>query len=108
MSNFTTILLDEFTSPVSNVTKSLNCECFIFNTKFTSSSFIDESSEVQALSNGVIDTETSWLRSTMNTTLPDMFSSAASLRVNVILSSNTLVSVFDPGHYLFICSHIWT
>jgi len=108
MSNFTTVLFDEFTCPVSYITKSLNCECFIFNTEFTSTCFVDKSLEIQALSYGIINTKTSWFRSTMNTTLPDMFSSAATFRVDVVLSSNTLIGVFDPCHYLFISSHVWT
>jgi len=108
MSNFTTVLFDEFTCPVSYITKSLNRECFIFNTEFTSTCFVDKRLEIQALSYGIINTKTSWLRSTMNTTLPDMFSCAATFRVNVVLSSNTLIGVFDPCHYLFISSHVWT
>ena len=108
MSYLSTVLFDEFTCPVSYVTKSLNCECFIFNAKITSTCFVDKRLEIQELSNSIINTKSCWFRSTMNTSLPDMFSSAATFRVDVVLASNTLIGVFDPSHYLFISSHIWT
>ena len=108
VSNFTTILFNEFTCPVSYITKCLNCECFTFNTKSTSCWFLNKWFKIQALSNWVINTKTSWFSSSGNTSLPDMFTCAATFRVDIVLTSNTLISIFDPCHNLFVSTHIWT
>lgn len=40
--------------------------------------------------------------------MTDVFTSAASLGVDVLLSNDVLVSILDPGHDLLVGTHIWT
>jgi hypothetical protein len=56
--------------------------------------------------NAVVDTETSGLSATVDATLLDVLSSAAAFSVDVLFTFDVHVGVLDPGHNLFIGTHI--
>jgi hypothetical protein len=61
---------------------------------------------VEEFLNGVEDTESSGFSTSLNTTLLDVLSSAASFGVDILFTSNLLVGILDPGHDLLVGSHV--
>jgi hypothetical protein len=61
---------------------------------------------VHELSEAVVNTETSRLSTSSNTSLGDVLASAASLSIDVLLSSHLLIGILDPGHNLLVGSHV--
>jgi len=101
----TTFLLQELGSPVSDSTESLNDESLVLASK-SESDLIAERFSVKEFLNGVENTESSRFSTSLNTTLLDVLSSAASFRVDILFTSNLLVGILNPGHNLFVGSHI--
>jgi len=105
--NFTPIPMNEFGCPVSDITKSLYCKCFIFNPLAFVTHFIHKRFGIKELSNSIVYSESSGLCSSLNTSVFNIFSSATSLKVNIFLRHNVLIGVLNPGHNLLVGSHIW-
>jgi len=107
-SDFTTVLFEELSSPISDISESLDRKSFTFNSKRFISALIDERLSIEEFSDAVVDTKTSGLSSTGNTSLGDIFSSAASQMVNVGFTPDLLIGILDPRHNLLVGSHVWT
>ena len=102
-----TILLDELGGPVADSTESLNDKCLSSDSEIKVDS-INESLGIEKLTDGVVDTETSRFSSSLDTTLGDEFTSAATFSVDVSLTFHIHVGVLDPGHSLLVGAHIGT
>ena len=101
-----TILFEEFSSPVADGTETLYEESSVFDT-LGQLNLIAEVLIASQFTNCVVDTETSGLVTTVDTTLGYEFTSAATFSVNVLFTLNVHVGIFDPSHNLFVGSHIW-
>ncbi len=105
--DFATVLLDELRGPVADSTEALDDESLVLDTLGKATSF-DESLGSEKLANSVVDTKTSGLGATSNTSLRDEFTSAAALSIDISLTLNVHVGVLDPGHGLLVGAHIGT
>jgi hypothetical protein len=104
--NLAAILLEELGSPVANCAEALDDEGAILDS-LGKLNLVAEVLVACKLADGVVDTETSGLVTTVDTALSDILTSAAALSVDVCLTLNILVGVLDPGHDLFVGSHVW-
>jgi len=98
-------LLQELGGPVSDGTESLNNKGLVLASD-GESDLIAERLSVEEFLNGVEDTESSGFSTSLNTTLLDVLSSAASFGVDILFTSNLLVGILDPGHDLLVGSHV--
>jgi hypothetical protein len=92
--------------PVSDCTKTLHDESLVFDTR-SNTYLIAVVLVAQQLTGAVVNTKTSGFSSATNTTLLDKLTCAAAFSVNVLFTLNVHVGIFDPGHNLLVCSHIW-
>jgi len=69
--------------------------------------FITERIGVYQLFSDIVHTESRGLSPSTDTTLPLQLASDAPLRIDFSFTVEVAVSVFDPGHNLLICAHIW-
>jgi len=105
-SNLATIAVEEPASPEADITETLKIEGAVLETLGETQLLVEGFVMVHQLTEGVVDTETSGFGSASDTTLRDVFTSAATLSINVLLSSHLLICILDPGHNLFIGSHV--
>jgi len=101
----TTVLLDELGGPVADGTEALDDEGLVLDASGEANA-VGESLGVEEFTHSVVDTETGGLGTAGNTTLGDELTSAASLGVDVGLTTNVHVGVLDPGHGLFVGTHV--
>lgn len=99
------VLLDELGGPVADSTEALDDESLAIDTSGEANA-VSESLGVEEFTHSVVDTETSGLGTAGNTTLGDELSSAASLGVDIGLTLDVHVGVLDPGHGLFVGTHV--
>ena len=71
------------------------------------SCYIRDSLSGEESFNGVENTESSRFSTSLDTTLLDVLSSAASFSIDIALSPNILIGVLNPSHDLLPCSHVW-
>jgi len=100
-----TFLLEEDGGPVSDSTETLDTEGLVLASK-GKSDLVNKGLGVEEFSNGVENTKSGGFGTSLDTTLLDELSSAASFRVDVLLSLNLLVGILDPGHDLLIGAHV--
>lgn len=100
-----TILFEEFSSPVADGTETLYEECSVFDT-LGQLNLIAEVLIASQFTNCVVDTETSGLVTAVNTTLSDELTGAATFGVDVLFTLDVHVGVLNPGHDLFVGSHV--
>mgnify|MGYP001626769115 CR=1 FL=1 len=105
--DFATVFLNELRGPVADSTESLDDETFVLNTSREATS-VDERLGCEELTNSVVNTKTSGLGTTSNTTLRDEFTCAAALGIDIGLTFNVHVGILDPGHGLLVGAHIGT
>jgi len=98
-------LLQELGSPVADGTESLDDKGLVLASKSHAAS-VDESLSVEELLNGVENTEPSGFSTSLDSSLLDELTSAASFGVDVLFSLNLLVGILDPGHHLLVGSHV--
>ena len=67
---------------------------------------VNESLGVQKLTNSVVGSKTSGFGTSTDTTLRDELAGAAALSIDVRLTLDVHVGIFDPGHDLFIGAHV--
>lgn len=103
--NFSSVLLNEFGGPISDSTESLNNEGLTLDS-CSETTLVSEALCVEESSCSVVDTKSSGLSSSFDTSLGDELSSAASLGVDVLLSLHVFVGILNPGHNLLVGSHI--
>jgi hypothetical protein len=100
-----TVLFEELCGPVSDSAESLNDEGAVLDT-FGKFDLIAEVSVACQLTDCVVNTETSGLVTAVDTTLSNELASAAALSVDVLFTLNVHVGIFNPGHDLFVGSHV--
>lgn len=103
--DFTTVLLDELGSPVSDSTEALNDEGLALDT-FGELNALVEGLSVKESTNSVVDTETGGLSAASNTSLREELARAAALSVDVLFTLHCHVGVLNPGHGLLVGSHV--
>jgi hypothetical protein len=103
--NNSSFLLKELGGPVSDGTESLDNEGLVSASE-SETDFVDETLSSEKLLNGVENTKSGRFGTALNTSLLDIFSSAASFGVDILFTSNLLVGIFNPGHNLLVGSHI--
>jgi len=103
--DFSTVLLNELGGPVADSTEALNNERLVLDSETKIDTF-NEGWGVEELTDSIVDTETSGLGSSGNTSLGDELSSAAALSVDVLLALDVHVGVLNPGHDLFVGTHV--
>mmetsp|Transcript_34300 Transcript_34300/g.45174 ORF Transcript_34300/g.45174 Transcript_34300/m.45174 type:complete len:322 (+) Transcript_34300:732-1697(+) len=103
--DLTAILLDELGGPVADSTEALNDEGLALDAKVEAAA-VDKGLSVEHLTDGVVDTETSGLGTSGDTTLGDELASAAALGVDVLLTLDVDVGVLDPCHGLLVGTHV--
>jgi hypothetical protein len=104
--NLSTVSVEEFASPVTNITETLKVESAVLETLGETQLGVEGLVMVHQLTEGVVDTETSRLSSASNTTLRDVLASAAALSIDVLLASHLLIGILDPSHDLLVGSHV--
>lgn len=92
---------------ISDVSETLDNNFFTPNTQ-RDISLIAERVSVEKLFTGVIHTSSGRFGSSTDTTLPFQFACDTSLCINFLFTIKIAVSIFNPCHYLLICTHIWT
>ena len=102
-----TVLLDELGGPVADSAEALNDKSFILNA-CTEAATVSEGLSVKELTNGVVDTKASRLGATSDTALGDELASAAAFSVDILLTLDINVGVFNPSHNLLVGSHVGT
>ena len=102
-----TILFKELGSPVSDSTETLNDKGTIFDT-LGKATLVSEVLVAAEFADSVVDTETSRLVTSVDTTLGNELTSAAALSVDVLLTLNVHVGVLNPGHDLLVGTHVGT
>jgi len=107
MSDFAFIFVDEPGGPKSYITKALNNKPLSFNSLWRIVYFIGESLSVKELSDSVINSQTCWLSSSLDAAMFNVFTSATAFVIDVFLWQNILIGVLDPGHDLFVSTHVW-
>ena len=100
-----TVSREEVRGPVSDSTETLDDESAVSDT-LRETNFIDESLVGGHLTDSVVNTETSGFGTTTDTTVFDELTSAATFRVDILFTLDVHVGIFDPGHDLFVGSHI--
>lgn len=103
--NLATILLEEFSGPVSNSAKTLNNKGTFLNTLGEAGLFAEGLVACQ-LADSVVDSETGGLATAADAALSDELTSAAALSINVLLTLDVHVGILDPGHNLLVGSHV--
>ena len=103
--DFTAVLLEELSSPVTDCAVALHDEGAVFDA-LGEANLIGEGLEAGQLADSVVDTETSGLVTAVNTTLSDELTGAATLSVDVLLTLDVHVGILDPGHDLLVGSHV--
>ena len=93
--------------PEADCTKSLDNESLVFYSRGEASLF-GKCFLFKKSTDGIINTESSRLSSSLYTTLTNEFACAATFSVNVAFTPHNLVRVLNPGHNLLVCAHIWT
>ena len=105
--NLTAILLKELRCPIAYSAKTLNNESSVLDA-FGKTNFFYKSGVACELTNSIVDTKTSRLVTTVDSTLSNKFASAAAFSVNVLLAFNVHVGILDPSHNLLIGTHVRT
>jgi len=103
--NLATILLEEFSGPVSNSAKTLNNKGTFLNTLGEAGLFAEGLVACQ-LADSVVDSETGGLATAADSALSDELTGAAALSINVLLTLDVHVGILDPGHNLLVGSHV--
>lgn len=106
--NDTSILLEEFSSPVADSSEALNHEGLSRDTLGSKLGLLDKRVSSKKLLNAVVDSESSTFSTSSNTTLVNVFTSAAAFSVDVLLALHLDVGVLDPSHNLLVSSHVGT
>jgi len=106
-SDLASVFLEELTSPVSDSTKALNNEGLSLDANLAAD-LVAEGFVAEKLADAVVDTKTGRLGATVDTSLGDELSSAATLSVDVLFTSYIHVCVLNPGHDLLVGSHVGT
>ena len=105
--NLSSVLLNEFGGPVADSSETLDNESLVFDSS-GETALVSERLCVEELTDGIVDSKSSGLVSSGNSSLVDELTSAASLGVDVLLSLYVLIRIFDPGHGLLVSSHVWS
>jgi hypothetical protein len=100
------ILLDELGGPVADSAETLDDESLVLDSSGLETALLDEGLLVEELTGGVVNTESGGFSASLDTALLDVFSSAAALSIDVLLSLNVHVRVLDPRHDLLVGSHV--
>jgi len=106
--NDTSILLEEFCSPVADSSKALNHEGLSRDSLCSKLGLLDKRISSKELLDAVVDSESSTFSTSSDTTLVNEFTSAAAFSVDVLLSLHLNVGVLDPSHDLLVSSHVGT
>ena len=104
-SDLATIRLDELGGPVADGTEALHDESLVFYAQAEIDA-VSEGLGIEELTHGVVDTETSGLSTAGDTTLGNELSSAATLGIDIGLTTHVHVGVLDPGHNLLVGTHV--
>ena len=83
----------------------MNDESLIFDAE-SKIGAVAERLNAQKLTDCVVGSKTGGLGTSTDTTLRDEFASAAALSIDILLTLDVHVGVFDPGHNLLIGAHI--
>jgi hypothetical protein len=103
--NDSSVFFNEFGAPVSDSTESLNNKGLALDS-WSETTLVSEALCVEESSGSVVDTKSSGLSSSFDTSLGDELSSAASFGIDILLSLHVFVGILNPGHNLFVGSHI--
>jgi hypothetical protein len=103
--NFCTILSKELGSPVAYVSKALDYNCLSLDSRSKAYLFV-ERRHGEELASTIVHSKASRLGPALDTSLVDEFSSANTLRVDVLASLPALVGVLNPGHNLLVSAHV--
>jgi hypothetical protein len=101
----TTVLLKEVGGPVSDSAESLDSEGAALDT-LGETDLLVEGLVGGHFADSVVDTETSGLVTSVDTALSNELTSAAALSVDILFSLNVHVGILDPGHDLFVGTHV--
>ena len=85
----------------------MNDESLIFDAE-SKIGAVAERLNAQKLTDCVVGSKTGGLGTSTDTTLRDEFASAAALSIDILLTLDVHVGVFDPGHGLLVGSHVWS
>lgn len=104
-SNDTTIFSDELSSPVTDITETLDDETFALHARFNTELF-HERLVVKEISSAIEDTKTSRFSSTSDTTLVKSLTSDTTVSIDILVTEESLISILHPRHFSFTSTQI--